>query len=97
MEGSFTPLDKLKGSTGSVKSMKKLDLSITQHTCPEFNEYYFFHGTKPNTVQSICSQGLDSRLAGSGLLGSGVYGAEVASKSAGYSGKGTKRKQRLID
>lgn len=95
VEGSFTPLDKLNGSKGPVKSMKKLDPSITQHTCPEFNEYYFFHGTNANTVQSICSQGLDSRLAASGRLGSGVYGAEVASKSAGYSGKG-KRKQRLI-
>nr|XP_022316477.1 uncharacterized protein LOC111120097 [Crassostrea virginica] len=59
LEGSFTPLDILKGSKGPVKSMKQLDPSITQHTCPEFNEYYFFHGAHANAVQSICSQGLD--------------------------------------
>lgn len=65
----------------------QIDPSMTQHTYPEINEYYFFHGTDAQHVNAICSQGLDSRLAGSGRLGSGVYGAEEAVKSAGYARK----------
>lgn len=84
VEGNFVPLDKIKSSQGPVKVMKKLDPSMTQYTYPEINEYYFFHGTNAQHVDAICSQGLDSRLANPGRVGSGVYGAEVASKSAGY-------------
>lgn len=87
VEGNFVPLDKIKSSLGPVKVMKRLDPSMTQHTYPEINEYYFFHGTDAQHVNAICSQGLDSRLAGSGRLGSGVYGAEEAVKSAGYARK----------
>lgn len=90
VEGNFVPLDKIKSSQGPVKVMKRLDPSMTQHTYPEINEYYFFHGTNAQHVDAICSQGLDSRLANSGRLGSGVYGAEVASKSAGYVGPNSK-------
>uniref|UniRef100_K1RLU6 Acid ceramidase n=1 Tax=Magallana gigas TaxID=29159 RepID=K1RLU6_MAGGI len=90
VEGNFVPLDKIKSSQGPVKVMKRLDPSMTQHTYPEINEYYFFHGTNAQHVDAICSQGLDSRLANSGRLGSGVYGAEVASKSASYVGPNSK-------
>ncbi|XP_061184931.1 uncharacterized protein LOC133192944 [Saccostrea echinata] len=90
VEGNFVPLEKMKNSTGSVKVMKTLDPSLTRHTYPEINDYYFFHATKAQLVDVICSQGLDSRLANNGLLGSGVYGAEVAVKSHAYSGPNQK-------
>ncbi|XP_062602556.1 protein mono-ADP-ribosyltransferase PARP15-like [Saccostrea cucullata] len=89
MAGNFTSLHKLKNSLGPVKVMKYLDQSLTKQTYPEINEYFFFHGTKPNAVNLICEQGLDSRLGG-GKLGVGVYGAEEASKSHGYTGTNTK-------
>jgi hypothetical protein len=88
VEGNFVPLDKINTSKGPVKVMKALDAAITQNTYPEINEFYFFHGTKAHSVDVICSQGLDSRLAANGRVGCGVYGAEVASKSHGYVGMG---------
>ncbi|XP_061184934.1 uncharacterized protein LOC133192948 [Saccostrea echinata] len=86
VEGNFTTLDKIPQSRGPVKVMGSLDPSMTKHTHSEINEYYFFHATKSQYVDVICSQGLDSRLAASGRLGAGVYGAEVASKSHQYAG-----------
>ena len=77
VNGSLTPVDKVKGSNGkSVTIMKHLDRALTQNMHHEINEYYFFHGTKANAVDVIKSQGLDSRLAAAtGRLGAGVYGA----------------------
>lgn len=88
VEGDFVPLDKVNNSKGPVKLMKTLDPAITKYTHSEINEFYFFHGTKAQCVDVICSQGLDSRLAASGRVGCGVYGAEVASKSHQYVGMG---------
>lgn len=87
VEGELLPLHKVSGSTGPAKTMQHLDQIMQDHTHPEINEYYFFHGTKPQNVPVITGQGLDNRLAYAGLLGTGVYGAEDAVKSNGYTGK----------
>jgi hypothetical protein len=88
VEGEFVPLHKVKDSNGPAKTMQHLDSTMLNHTHPEINEYYFFHGTSPQKVGVISGQGLDNRLAYSGgLLGTGVYGAEDALKSSGYTGK----------
>ena len=54
---------------------------------PEINEYFLLHGTKPDTVDVIASQGLDCRLATSRYFGRGVYCAESSSKSDQYAGR----------
>lgn len=88
VEGDFVPLENVTGSSGPAKTMQYLDSTMLKHTHPEINEYYFFHGTKPQSVAVISGQGLDNRLAYTGgLLGTGVYGAEDALKSNGYTGK----------
>ncbi|XP_071127799.1 protein mono-ADP-ribosyltransferase PARP15-like [Mytilus edulis] len=79
-----TPLQNVKKSSGPGLTVKYLDQEMTKHLHEEINELYLFHGTKVNAVDVIIQQGLDSRLASSGLLGTGVYTAETASKSAGY-------------
>lgn len=89
VEGELLPLHKVSGSTGPAKTMQHLDQTMQVHTHPEINEYYFFHGTKPDNVPVITGQGLDNRLAYAGLLGTGVYGAEDAVKSNGYTGVDT--------
>ena len=51
---------------------------------PQINEYFFFHGTKHDSVMKIVSQNLDFRIGSSGLYGQGAYLAESASKSHQY-------------
>lgn len=79
-----TPLKDVQQSTGIAVTMKHLDKEMTEHLHDEINEFYLFHGTKVAVVDVITQQGLDSRLASSGLLGTGVYTADMADKSAGY-------------
>lgn len=87
VEGTFTPPDRIPLSYGPVKVMSFLNQQFKDHTHSEINEYYFFHATKPDLVNVICGQGLDSRLANErGRLGTGVYGAEEANKSHQYAG-----------
>lgn len=57
----------------------------------ELNEKYFFHGTKPEFVNSIACNGLRE---GGGLFGKGVYLADVPEKFDQYtthSGEGDKK------
>lgn len=51
------------------------------------NECYLWHGTKEENVEAIIVNGLDFRVAGSGLYGRGVYFAEKSSKSDEYVGE----------
>ncbi|KAK6176232.1 hypothetical protein SNE40_014553 [Patella caerulea] len=48
------------------------------------NERHLFHGTKPEIVKFIISQGLDSRLVQNGLYGDGAYFALQSKLSDGY-------------
>ncbi|CAD7949997.1 unnamed protein product [Amoebophrya sp. A120] len=52
----------------------------------ELNEFYCFHGTKPDFVEAIAEkEGFDERVANlGGLYGAGVYGADQACKSHQY-------------
>ena len=44
------------------------------------NEVYLLHGTRPETINAICSHGMNERYSG-GLFGCGTYFAEVADKT----------------
>lgn len=48
------------------------------------NEVMLWHGTKPHTVPSIISSGLDPRLGNQGLYGYGTYFASELCKSLQY-------------
>ncbi len=50
----------------------------------DVNEYYFFHGTKPEWVSVIKKHGFEERVASNGLFGHGIYFAENSSKSDEY-------------
>jgi len=59
---------------------------------PELNEFYLWHGTKPDIVDKIAGGGFDERVSYfdadrkqiGGLFGAGVYFAEHCSKSDQY-------------
>ncbi|CAG2214767.1 PARP10_14_15 [Mytilus edulis] len=91
-----TPLKNVQQSTGIAVTTKHLDKEMTEQLHDEINEFYLFHGTKVAVVDVITQQGLDSRLASSGLLGTGVYAADMADKSAGYTGKSKLENNTLI-
>ena len=57
---------------------------LDRQRIPDINEYFFFHGTKHDSVMKIISQNIDFRLGQSGLYGQGAYLAESASKSHQY-------------
>ena len=80
----FTTLENVSLSTGTACTMQYLNKDMTDQLSNEINEFYLFHGTKVDTAEVIIQQGLDRRLASSGLLGTGVYTAEIADKSAAY-------------
>ena len=64
------------------------DRELTKDVYDEVNEYYFFHGTKPESIDKICSDGLDSRLCSpDAMFGQGIYGAESVVKADQYTGK----------
>merc|ERR1719433_713043 len=50
---------------------------------PDINEVYLSHGTKPETVLSILSQGCNERFSG-GKFGHGTYFAEDVAKNDQY-------------
>ncbi|XP_062573463.1 protein mono-ADP-ribosyltransferase PARP12-like [Saccostrea cucullata] len=85
MEGIFTPLERLLDS--NLVLMQALGF-LKDDLHSEVNEYYFFHGTATDCLENIKIQGLVPKLpkAHGGLLGNGIYGAEMASKSDGYTG-----------
>jgi hypothetical protein len=49
------------------------------------NEFYLFHGTKPDVIDIVKKDGFDERVGRvNGMFGAGVYFAENASKSNQY-------------
>lgn len=81
---TFIPLESVPTSRGPACSHQHLDQAMVGQLHSEINELYLFHGTKVSFADVIVQQGLDKRLASSGLLGTGVYTAEMADKSHGY-------------
>ncbi|XP_013397857.1 uncharacterized protein LOC106164469 [Lingula anatina] len=58
---------------------------LDRHRLEEINEYYLFHGTKKENIRSICSTGVDFRIANEGgMFGQGIYTAESSSKADQY-------------
>ena len=81
----YLPITRIGSESEVQTATLHLDLLDATRT-PEINEYYLFHSTKPDTVDAIVSQGLDSRLAMPGYFGKGVYMAENVTKTDQYTG-----------
>lgn len=87
-EAVFEPLSKVKDlSHGPAKTELSLNSEWKSRLYPEVNEMYFFHGTKPDNVDAVCSQGLDVKMsAGQAVFGQAIYMAESSTKADQYTG-----------
>ena len=89
--GYFPKLENVEISETLCQPIKSVclgkDEELGEDLYEEVNEYYFFHGTKPEYISKICSDGLDYRLCSpDAMLGQGIYGAESVIKSDQYTG-----------
>lgn len=89
-EGSstLTPLEHAPIKTqGAIATTLKSTSILYEDIFPEINEYYMFHGTKPDVVQTLMMQGLDCRMSDDkAMFGTGIYGAETSTKADQYAG-----------
>ena len=86
-KGHWNSIGQLRNSTGPLKTEKYLSKSMSSDLHSEINEWFLFHGTKADTVKTICNTGLDARLGSqNAMFGRGIYGAEMASKADQYTG-----------
>lgn len=92
----FTPIEKLPGSSGPVKTTNTLKRckALCRDVYPvEVNEHYLFHGTKPEYLNQIVDSGLDIRISSdNAMLGRGVYASESPTKADQYTDDKTQRK-----
>ncbi|XP_052794818.1 uncharacterized protein LOC128227917 isoform X2 [Mya arenaria] len=83
--GCWPTVGQLPRSSGEITTRSYLSQTMEKEPYSEINEVYLFHGTKPDTIQTICITGLDPRLgSGKAMFGSGIYGAEKSSKADQY-------------
>ncbi|XP_060082609.1 protein mono-ADP-ribosyltransferase PARP14-like [Ylistrum balloti] len=83
--GVFDHAEDISGSKGAIKTANLTDPTLKRDTFPEVNEFYFFHGTKPDILESIMKQGLDFRMSGEkAMFGQGMYLAESSTKADQY-------------
>lgn len=84
-KGQFMSLGEIpQAKSGDVATTQIADPCLQVEIYPEINEHYLFHGTQPNLIPNIISQGLDGRIANSPFFGNGVYCAESSTKSDQY-------------
>lgn len=86
-KGQFKALGQIpQAKSGDVATTQIADPCLQVEIYPGINEHYLFHGTQPNLITNILTQGLDGRIANSPFFGNGVYCAESSSKSDQYAG-----------
>ncbi|KAL5011701.1 hypothetical protein ScPMuIL_010252 [Solemya velum] len=89
---SYPAIDKLPRSSGPVATSTKISQILMHDIYPEINEHFFFHGTKPENVKNILTQGLESRIGDAkAMFGPGAYGAESPTKADQYADSKTQR------
>ncbi|XP_052794812.1 uncharacterized protein LOC128227915 isoform X2 [Mya arenaria] len=83
--GCWPTVGQLPNSSGEITTGNDQSYTMEKDLYSEINEVFLFHGTKPDTIQTICNNGLDHRLCSDkAMFGSGIYGAEKASKADQY-------------
>ncbi|KAH3835074.1 hypothetical protein DPMN_108413 [Dreissena polymorpha] len=83
--GLYPVLEKVPGIKNGQSTIKSLlNGEWADRLYAEVNEEYFLHGTKPENVESVYTQGLDPRLANKAVLGAAVYMAESSTKADQY-------------
>ncbi|KAH3833548.1 hypothetical protein DPMN_106861 [Dreissena polymorpha] len=91
-KGAWPKVESLPKSTGPIELQKLASKKMASDLHPEINEVLLFHGTKEDTIETICQDGLDSRLGSDkAMFGPGVYGAEKALKADQYTDDPTSR------
>lgn len=91
--GRPTPVANIPKSTGELKTQtilttEKSSATFMSDIYPEINEYFVFHGTLADTLDSVLTQGLDCRMSrGTAMFGQGAYGAESSTKADQYVGR----------
>ncbi|XP_052280854.1 uncharacterized protein LOC127878368 [Dreissena polymorpha] len=86
-KGAWPKVECIPKSTGPIVLQKLASRKMASDLYPEINEVLLFHGTKEDTIDTICQDGLDPRLgSGKAMFGPGVYGAEKALKADQYTG-----------
>jgi len=79
-----TPPVQLSAKTHELPSSAWIESELGLR-CRERNEFLLWHGTKPDVVDIIATDGFDERVCAlGGLFGAGVYAAEEVSKSDQY-------------
>ena len=69
---------------GLFTGLAQLDKNLVS----EINEYYLLHGTKPDLIPNIITDGFDFRMASEKpMFGRGAYCAESSTKADQYAGK----------
>lgn len=97
--GRPVPIEYVAKSSGNIKtstilSSHKSGAGFTSDIYPEINEYYVFHGTLADTMDSVLTQGLDCRMSrGTAMFGQGAYGAESSTKADQYVDKKENRQK----
>ncbi|XP_056013452.1 uncharacterized protein LOC125678475 isoform X3 [Ostrea edulis] len=90
--GVLKPLGQIPAvKKGDVLTTATADASLQVEIYPGINEHYLFHGTQPELIQNIHTQGMDGRVANSPSFGRGVYCAESSTKSDQYADPKTHR------
>ncbi|XP_052278979.1 uncharacterized protein LOC127877306 isoform X2 [Dreissena polymorpha] len=91
-KGAWLKVENSPKSTGPIVLQKLASRKMASDLHPEINEVLLFHGTTEDTIDTICQDGLDSRLgSGKAMFGPGVYGAEKALKADQYTDDPTSR------
>ena len=60
--------------------------ALDDQLIPEINEYFLFHGTRPEHVDGIVQGGFDCQRGQGGMFGQGTYFSEMSTKADQYAG-----------
>ena len=60
--------------------------ALDDQLIPEINEYFLFHGTRPEYVDCIVQGGIDCQRGQGGMFGQGAYFCEMSTKADQYAG-----------
>lgn len=95
MRSELRRLSQAGVSLSTLQTQLSTNLQMIQLDPPlkrELNEVLLCHGTKPEHINTICSNGLDEKFCG-GLYGDGIYFSDNPSKCDQYVGTDVKFKR----
>ncbi|KAH3833545.1 uncharacterized protein LOC127877602 isoform X2 [Dreissena polymorpha] len=83
--GAWPKVEETPNASGKIITSTYFSREMASDLQSEINEVLLFHGTKLDTIDTICQSGFDTRLASrDAMFGQGVYGAEKPTKADQY-------------